>query len=526
MGLFGNNMKKKAVIYCRVSSDKQVREGNGLDSQEKRCRDYAKYHDLEVAEVFRDAGISGGIMERPGIKALINYVSKGGYTVIFDDISRFARETVLHFSLKDILRATGNTLMCVSFKLEDTPDGKFIETIMAASAELERTKNKLQVCNRMKARMEMGYWTFDCPPGYIYVKAPSGGKILALDEPKASIVKEALEGFASNRFLTQSDVQEFLAFKRFCHKGEFKKVHPQQVKRLLIKPLYAGLIDYPSWGIHMITAQHPALISLKTYFKIQEKLGLRANKQFTRKCDNEDFPIRGFALCPECNKPYTASWSTGRSERYPYYRCNNKKCQLTKKSIRSDILEEIFSNALQHITPAVQITNLAKAITADVYNKRMGQQGVTLADSHKEVRKLDQQIQSATEKLITTSQAVQQALEKKIEELGAEKESIRHAIDNLTNTQIDFGTALDKVISFIENPYGAWVDGDLKKKMLVQRLVFVNPIVIHPSQPVGTANLSFPFKMLRDISDGKIRMVEAAGIEPASASPLPLALHA
>ncbi|HHT9702112.1 TPA: hypothetical protein ACT9KR_002746, partial [Legionella pneumophila] len=46
--------------------------------------------------------------------------------------------------------------------------------------------------------------------------------------------------------------------------------------------------------------------------------------------------------------------------------------------------------------------------------------------------------------------------------------------------------------------------------------VFVRPIVIHPSQPIGTDNLSFPFKMLQDISSGNSRVVEAAGIEPAS----------
>lgn len=55
---------KKAVIYCRVSSDKQVREGNGLAGQEKRCRDYAHYHNYDVEKVFRDEGISGGIIER------------------------------------------------------------------------------------------------------------------------------------------------------------------------------------------------------------------------------------------------------------------------------------------------------------------------------------------------------------------------------------------------------------------------------------------------------------------------------
>jgi hypothetical protein len=32
---------QKAVIYCRVSGTKQVREGDGLGSQETRCREFA-----------------------------------------------------------------------------------------------------------------------------------------------------------------------------------------------------------------------------------------------------------------------------------------------------------------------------------------------------------------------------------------------------------------------------------------------------------------------------------------------------
>ncbi len=137
------------------------------------------------------------------------------------------------------------------------------------------------------------------------------------------------------------------------------------------------------------------------------------------------------------------------------------------------------------------------------------------------------QIQCAVDKLISTKiEAVQKGLENKIESLEEEKRELEHSINQLNNKEINFGTALDAVMSFIENPYGAWTDGDLKKKQLVHRLVFVNPIVIHPLEPIGTANLSLPFKMLRDVSEKNCQVVEAAGIEPASASPLPLALHA
>jgi len=54
----------KAVIYCRVSSDRQVREGDGLRSQETRCTEFAKQKGLPVLKVFRDAGVSG-VLGRP-----------------------------------------------------------------------------------------------------------------------------------------------------------------------------------------------------------------------------------------------------------------------------------------------------------------------------------------------------------------------------------------------------------------------------------------------------------------------------
>jgi len=44
----------RAVIYCRVSSSKQVSDGNGLRSQEMACRDRCKkqYPPILVDRVF------------------------------------------------------------------------------------------------------------------------------------------------------------------------------------------------------------------------------------------------------------------------------------------------------------------------------------------------------------------------------------------------------------------------------------------------------------------------------------------
>ena len=61
----------KAIIYCRVSSDRQVKEGHGLESQEERCRNYAKSQGYQTIDVFRDEGESGGLFERTGMKQVL-----------------------------------------------------------------------------------------------------------------------------------------------------------------------------------------------------------------------------------------------------------------------------------------------------------------------------------------------------------------------------------------------------------------------------------------------------------------------
>lgn len=69
------NNKHIAVIYCRVSSAKQTKRGDGLGSQETRCREFARYKGHEVAEVFTDDA-SGGLIDRPGMLAMLAFLRR------------------------------------------------------------------------------------------------------------------------------------------------------------------------------------------------------------------------------------------------------------------------------------------------------------------------------------------------------------------------------------------------------------------------------------------------------------------
>ena len=61
---------------------------------------------------------------------------------------------------------------------------------------------------------------------------------------------------------------------------------------------------------------------------------------------NSSFPLRGIVTCAKCDTTLTASFSTGRTKRYPYYRCT--KC--SRFSIPKARMEKDFIALLDGIT--------------------------------------------------------------------------------------------------------------------------------------------------------------------------------
>ena len=186
----------------------------------------------------------------------------------------------------------------------------------------------------MISRAMNGYWSFNPPVGYRFAQVSGHScKVLVRDEPVASIVQEALEGFASGRFQTQSEVKRFLESSAAYPKDRSGEIRFQRVTNMLHKVIYAGYLDIPNWDISLLLGKHEALISFETYQAIQKRLNTTARAP-VRKDISEDFPLRGFVTCGCCSEPMTACWSKGRNTTYPYYLCFKKGCEQYRKSIR------------------------------------------------------------------------------------------------------------------------------------------------------------------------------------------------
>ena len=507
-----------AVIYCRVSTTKQATEGHGLDSQESRCREHAAAKGYVVEAVFPDDVSGGGdFMKRPGMLALLSYLDAQpdkDYVVIFDDLKRFARDTEFHIKLRRAFKARGAMVECLNFKFDDTPEGEFIETVLAAQGQLERKQNGRQVAQKMKARMQNGYWVSRAPIGYKYEKTKQHGKLLVRDEPLASIVTEALEGYAAGRFESVVEVQRFLQGQPAFTEKRKGKVHYQSVYNMLTCAIYAGSIGYANRGLRLIQGQHEPLVGPEMWKTIQDRLQGRA-KAPARKDIHEDFPLRGFVTCGGCGKPMTAAWSKGRNRKYPYYVCYHNGCAQQRKSIRKEEIEGEFETLLLSLRPSPALFHTAFEMMRDLWQQRIDDAGQRSKCIKAELAQLERKSEQLMDRLIQTdSQALVSAYENQVRKLEEQKALLSEKVSNRGQPLASFADTFRTAFSFLENPQKLWASEHLEHKRLVLRMVFATRLDYVRNEGFRTAETTLPFKVLQDFSARNSKMVGDTGIEP------------
>ncbi len=502
-----NQQATNAVIYCRVSSKSQEEEGHGLESQETRCRQHAEMKGYEVAAVFPDTITGGGdFMKRPGMVALLSFLDaqpKERFVVIFDDLKRFARDTRFHLDLRDAFRKRAAAIECLNFKFDDTPEGEFVETIMAAQGALERKQNGRQVAQKMQARMENGYWIHNAPVGYRFETRKGHGKILVPHETFASIVRNALEGFASGRFQSQAEVKRFLELHADYPHLRNGHLRQQRVTDLLKHPIYTGHICSERYGLNWLKGQHEALISVATFDKVQKR---RENAALApaRKNIGDDFALRGFVTCGDCEAPLRSSWSKGEFKHYAYYLCQTKGCPSYGKSIPRDKLEGEFGEIVKTLQPSASLITVVKTMFRDIWDERKRQADDMLAAAKRDIKAADKQIEALLERILgASSPAVISAYETKIGDLEASKARLRDQLDNREVNQANFNETLELSIQFLANPWKLWETGQITLRRMVLRLAFSDRLAYHRNEGARTPKIALPFKALRDIQQGE-----------------------
>ncbi len=499
-----------AVIYTRVSTTAQTKRGDGLRSQETRCREFASMKGYVVADVFSD-DMSGSLIDRPGMQAMLTWLKRHRHArpvVIIDDISRLARGLDAHLQLRSAIGVAGGRLESPSVEFGEDSDSILVENLLASVSQHQRQKNAEQVKNRMRARVMNGYWVFHAPPGYRYESMPGHGKVLVRNEPFASLIQEALEGFASGRFMSQAEVKRFLeshpAYPRDARTGE---IHQQRIIELLTHPIYAGMIECASWGVAARRGHHEALIDLQTFHRNQERLRERAYT-ISRKDTRPDFPLRGTVCCADCGNLLSAGWSSGRARKYPYYLCFNKQCDSYRKSIGRDGIEDEFGKLLARVQPTPGLVAKTRELFETEWARRSAQGSAARTALKDALVRIDHEIESHSTRLVeATSPTVMRAFERRISALEKDRLLAEEKLSAAGKPRLTFDEVFEHALRFLANPCKLWNSDRLSDRQTVLKLVFPKGISYCRNGGFRTTETSMPFKALGMISGRKTEMV-------------------
>jgi DNA invertase Pin-like site-specific DNA recombinase len=493
---------KDALIYCRVSSQAQLRNGQGIESQETYCRQYASWKGYTIHQVFKDSGISGGTADRDGIKGLLAYLRKNRkqrFVVIVDDISRLARDIRVHLDLRDAINNCNAVLESPSVTFGNDPDGRYFENVQALNAQHHREKNAEQTLKRQQARVIDGYWPFPAPIGYRHEKRQGQGKVMTPQEPLASIIRTALEGYASGRFQTQAEVARFLESQQDFPKNRYGMVTIEAANRILNRVLYAGYVEAKMWNIPLRQGKHAGLVTLETFERIQERL--HGKPKIAARADIDgDFPLRGFVLCGDCSHPMTACWSKSKTgARHAYYYCYRHGCESRGKSIRRAEIEGQFESLLSEMKPSRTLFDLVQAMFKRAWDTQSANDTAHKQSLTSALREAEKKIENLLDRIVeSTTGSVIAAYEKRIDTLEREKLVLQEKLQNTAKNKRPFAEMFKLTMLFLANPQEIWKNGQLEHKRTVLKLTFADRLHYGRKTGFQTPQLSNIFGMLQD----------------------------
>ncbi|MEI7765612.1 MAG: recombinase family protein [bacterium] len=508
---------REGLIYPRVSSDRQKSEGHGLESQEERCMAELARLNVPYSETFPDSYTGGGdFMERPAMKKMLSYIDAHPhkkYLVIFDDIKRFARDTEFHFKLRTAFMSRDVSLKCLNYNFDDSPEGRFIETIMAGQAELERHQNKRQVIQKMKSRLELGYWTFGSKKGYTLTKNPEHGKI-AISNEEGEILKQALEGFANGTFIRKIDACRFLVEKGFWEKQSPEK-YIDKLAQIIKDPFYAGFIEYPAWEVSRRIGKHKGIITLETFELNQKRLGKLDLGKRIRTDITDEFPLRGLLVCASCENHLTATWCSGRSKKHPYYFCQNKNCESYWKVIKKETVESEFNEILKKTTLKKDVSTIVQKIFDKVWIEEVENIQKLQDNLNSKKTVIEKKISELTNLVISTkSESLKRIYEAQIEAKGEEIEQIDSDIPiNNTDLKTPYRTALDKATGLLKSPYAIWLSLDTKEQQNLFYFIFEKKLLYSKKDSYRTNKSPYAIRLFEEFVTTNSLDVEMTRIE-------------
>lgn len=508
-------MKERGVFYGRVS-DKRQSFGVSLEHQDATAEDWFRRQGIELVKLFRETGESARTRKRTTLRTVLQFIREqwlAGTPIdvfLVYDLSRFCRNLEDQLALKRELSGCGCRLESITFKVEETPEGRFSQNSIGAANQLvsELQGKKIREC--MLVRKQQGRWPHPAPIGYRNRHAEDGSKKWIEPDPdRAPAVKAAFAAIARGEG-QKAVLARVTAAGLVSKKG--KTLRMQEFRKLLVNPIYAGRICSPRWGLD-VAGEHEAIVDAGTFSRVQDRLAGRGPVA-TFLVDRPEFPLRGFALCEECGKPLTASWSRGKlGVRYGYYFCWNAVCR--KVRISAPALERGFEEALERVQLQEGDFALVAAELAEISRAEEGEISETRAAAGRRLLELRKRRDRMVEAFVYDQAVDRATYEAHLQRLDGEIQSVNLELSRTAVERLSIEELIALAKPLLTGSCELWQRAELQEKRRLQALVFPAGIRCSP-EVLRTPETARIYCFQRGSDMQKVEMVEQtrAGSNP------------
>lgn len=345
---------KRVALYMRVSSTKQVKEGDSIPAQRDALTKYAKDKGYSIAGEYLDDGVSGTRADRDELSRLLEDVKAGKIDIILcTKLDRLYRNIKHYLNMMEILDRHNVGWLAIWEPVYDTttPQGRLIVNQMMSIAqfEAENTGQRIRQVQQYKLSQK------EVISGTTTAGYRIENKHLVPDE-NAEYVKQAFEMYSAC-----GNINEVMRVygKKYGMPGS-----KPAFRRMLMSPLYkgehyTGVKDFCS-----------AIISADLWEDVQRKLKINIKKN-----QKETYIFSGLLICAECGR--RMGGNTRRRQRgncYTIthdYRCTGYYARMPKQCNNQKVATEkvIERELITRIKPMIQDRILQYEI-ADRENRR------------------------------------------------------------------------------------------------------------------------------------------------------------
>lgn len=280
-------MPNRCAIYVRKSTEHGLdMEFNSLQNQEESCKAYIASQSFNVWQyhkTYTDAAISGGTMERPALKQMLDDMARGLVnTVVVYKVDRLSRSILDFHNMMRYFEKYGANFVSITQSFDtSTSMGKLTLNMLLSFAQFEREVSSERVRDKIRASKAKGLWMGGNPPlGYDVVN-----KKLIPNAVEAANVRTLFEKYLelqSVNTLTEYAAAHNIHAKQWTTaKGITKGGRPIakiSMHRILRDRTYIGQIVNKTDNT-VAPGEHQAILPTELFERVQTALRNNANNK-------------------------------------------------------------------------------------------------------------------------------------------------------------------------------------------------------------------------------------------------------